>query len=172
VLLQSLCKNSQTCHENLLKAPQNWGKVNTRLKWLLPCPIHINFGCFVKVLWKFCKIFGKSHEKSQELNYVLAPIGEKDWGQKFLFIIDLGVLEGLINRGFVWFSIFTPSSVQMCKCPGWGVSPWMCPISEAAPPAREQGDQVPILRPFYNPSYIKTPRLGGCDGLEERITSR
>ena len=32
VLLQSLCKNSQTCHKNLLKVTQNWAKVNARLK--------------------------------------------------------------------------------------------------------------------------------------------
>ena len=32
VLLQSLCKNSQTCHKNLLKVRQNWAKVNARLK--------------------------------------------------------------------------------------------------------------------------------------------
>ena len=109
VLLQSLCKNSQTCHKNLLKVTQNWAKVNARLKWMLSCPIHINLGCFEKVLWKLCKIFEKSHEKSQELNHVLAPIEGKDLGQKFLLGIVLGVLEGLINRGFFWFSILTPS---------------------------------------------------------------
>ena len=31
---------------------------------MLSCPIHINFGCFEKVLWKLCKNFEKSHEKS------------------------------------------------------------------------------------------------------------
>ena len=56
--------------------------------------------------------FGKAHEKSQEHNHVLAPIVGKDLGQKFLLGIALGVLEGLINRGFFWFFIFTPSSVQ------------------------------------------------------------
>ena len=34
---------------------------------MLLCPINIHFGCFEKVLWKLCKSFGKSHEKSQEL---------------------------------------------------------------------------------------------------------
>ena len=32
VLLQSLCKNSQTCHKNLLNVTQNLAKVNARLK--------------------------------------------------------------------------------------------------------------------------------------------
>ena len=112
VLLQSLCKHSQTWPKNLLKVTQNWAKVNARLKWMLSCPIHINLGCFEKVLWKLCKIFEKSHEKSQKLNHVLVPIEGKDWGQKFSMGIVLGVLEGLINRGFFWFSILTPSSVQ------------------------------------------------------------
>ena len=105
VLLQSLCKHSQTWPKNLLKVTQNWAKVNARLKWMLSCPIHINLGCFEKVLWK-------SHEKSQKLNHVLVPIEGKDWGQKFLLGIFLGVLEGLINRSFFWFSILTPSSAQ------------------------------------------------------------
>ena len=112
VLLQSLCKHSQTWPKNLLKVTQNWAKVNARLKWMLSCPIHINLGCFEKVLWKLCKIFEKSHEKSQKLNHVLVPIEGKDWGQKFLLGIFLGVLEGLINRSFFWFSILTPSSVH------------------------------------------------------------
>ena len=56
--------------------------------------------------------FGKPHEKSQEHNHVLAPIVGKELQQKFLLGIALGVLEGLINRGFFWFSILTPSSVQ------------------------------------------------------------
>ena len=51
-----------------------------------------------------CKIFEKSHEKSQELNHVLRT--------KLLLGNALGVLEGLINRGFFCFFIFTPSSVQ------------------------------------------------------------
>ena len=51
---------------------------------MLPCSIHINFGSFSKVLGNLCQKFGKSHEKSQELNHVLAPIEGKDLGQQFL----------------------------------------------------------------------------------------
>ena len=87
-------------------------KGDARLKWMLPCSNHINFCSIKEVLCKLCKIFEKSHEKSQEYNHVLAPIVGKDWGQKFLLVFVLGVPEGLINRGSFWFSIFTPSSVQ------------------------------------------------------------
>ena len=68
---------------------------------MLPCSIHIKMGSIEKVLCKLCKFFGKSHEKSQEYNHVLAPIVGKDLGQKFFLIFVLGVLEGLINRGSI-----------------------------------------------------------------------
>ena len=43
---------------------------------------------------------------------MLAPIVDKDLKQKLFLEVVLRVLEGLINRGFFLFSIFTPSSVQ------------------------------------------------------------
>ena len=105
--------------QKILNLSQKLGKSHTkpsagdaRLKWMLPCSNHINFCSIKEVLCKLCKIFEKSHEKSQEYNHVLAPIVGKDWGQKFLLVFVLGVPEGLINRGSFWFSIFTPSSVQ------------------------------------------------------------
>ena len=69
---------------------------------MLPCSIHISLSSVENVLWKLCKIFVKSHEKSQEYNRVLALIVGKNLGQKFLLGIALGVLEGLINRVFFW----------------------------------------------------------------------
>ena len=69
-------------------------------EFMLPCSINISLSSIEDVLWKLCKIFEKSHKKSQENNHVLAPIVEKDLGQKFLLEIALGVLKGLINRGF------------------------------------------------------------------------
>ena len=105
--------------QKILNLSQKLGKRHTkpsagdaRLKWMLPCSNHINFCSIKEVLCKLCKIFEKSHEKSQEYNHVLAPIVGKDWGQKFLLVFVLGVPEGLINRGSFWFSIFTPSMVQ------------------------------------------------------------
>ena len=105
--------------QKILNLSQKLGKSHTkpsagdaRLNWMLPCSNHINFCSIKEVLHKLCKIFEKSHEKSQEYNHVLAPIVGKDWGQKFLLVFVVGVQEGLINRGSFWFSIFTPSSVQ------------------------------------------------------------
>ena len=110
--------------QKILNLSQKLGKSHTkpsagdaRLKWMLPCSNHINFCSIKEVLCKLCKIFEKSHEKSQEYNHVLTPIVGKDWGQKFLLVFVLGVPEGLINRGSFWFSIFTPSSVQ-CSAQG------------------------------------------------------
>ena len=76
-------------------------------------PPNTNVWSVEKVLWKF----GKPHEKSQEHNHVLAPIVGKELQQKFLLGIALGVLEGLINWAFFWFSILTPSSVQCFEHP-------------------------------------------------------
>ena len=87
-------------------------KGDARLKWMLPWSFHIKLGSFEMVLCKLCKHFEESHEKSQEYNHALAPIVGKDLGQKFFLGFVLGVLEGLINRGSFWFSIFTLSSVQ------------------------------------------------------------
>ena len=70
-------------------------------------------------MWKCWTFSGKSHAKSQKHNHVLAPIVGKDLGQQFLLGIVLGVLEGLINRGFFWNSILTPSSVQCNVHPSW-----------------------------------------------------
>ena len=109
--------------QKILNLSQKLGKSHTkpsagdaRLKWMLPCSNHINFCSIKEVLCKLCKIFEKSHEKSQEYNHVLAPIVGRDWGQKFLLVFVLGVPEGLINRGSFWFSIFTPSLIQ-CSAP-------------------------------------------------------
>ena len=66
---------------------------------MLPCSIHTDLGCFLKVLQDLCKNFEKSHEKTQEHNNVLAPIVGKELGQKFILGILLGVLEALISRG-------------------------------------------------------------------------
>ena len=94
--------------QNPVKSYTKLGQSQRKAQWMLSCPIHINLGCFEKVLWKLCKIFEKLHEKSQKLNHVLVPIEGKDWGQKFLLGIFSGVLEGLINRSFFWFSIWPP----------------------------------------------------------------
>ena len=80
------------------------------LKLTLPCSIHTDFGCFLKVLRDLCKKFEKSHEKTQEHNHVLAPIVGKDLGQKIIWGILIGVLQGLIN-------MFTPSLVQCSDQP-------------------------------------------------------
>ena len=115
--------------QKILNLSQKLGKSHTkpsagdaRLKWMLPCSNHINFCSIKEVLCKLCKIFEKSHEKSQEYNHVLAPIVGKDWGQKFLLVFVLGVPEGLINRGSFWFSIFTPSLVQCSGHPPLGAA--------------------------------------------------
>ena len=75
---------------------------------MVPCFIHTNLSSIEKVLCKLRKIFGKPHEKSQEYNYVLAPIVGKDLGKKFALGFVLGVLEGLINGGSFQFSMLTP----------------------------------------------------------------
>ena len=49
---------------------------------------------------------------------MLAPIVGKDLEHKFILEVVLRVLEGLKNRDFFLFSIFTPSSVQ-CILPVW-----------------------------------------------------
>ena len=86
--------------------------------------------------WNCEKKIGRSHAKSQEHSHVLAPIVGKDLGHKFLLGIALGVLEGLIKRGFIWFSILTPSSDT---CHRWPVPDFIkglrlsqtfgCPVS-------------------------------------------
>ena len=66
-------------------------KGDDKLKWMLTCSININFCSIKEVMCKLCKFFGKSHEKSQEYNHVLAPIVGKDWGQKLFWGFVLGV---------------------------------------------------------------------------------
>ena len=102
---------------------------------------YVPFILIFVVLWNLRQKFGKSHEKSQELYHVLAPIEGKDLGQQFLLGIVLGVLEGLIKRGFFWFSILTPSSVQCMVPPSPGWTP--CPPggSSREPPHPDRDTQ-------------------------------
>ena len=90
VYLQSLCKQFQTFNKNLDKVQQNQTGAMKGSIWVVS-----------KWFCENCAKVLKSHmQKSQELNHVLAHIEGKDLGQKFLLGIVLGVIEGLINRGF------------------------------------------------------------------------
>ena len=80
--------------------------------FITPCLVLFDFNqVFVKV-WKLLHKVCKYTKKVTHKNHVLAPIVGKHLEQKFFLEVVWRVLEGLINRGFFLFSIFTPSLVQ------------------------------------------------------------